>query len=156
MRSAAEGRNRLPAALASGAIAIFANSLTLRAADLLGIDTARGGLLRLLTSGLVAALPRTPSGADMATQLRKATAAGGVQTTFHFGVGLLMAVAYACACEPWASRRPISCGLVCGALVWLANAFWVLPAAGEGVAGAAHLTWLGMAWFAAAHAPMAK
>jgi len=143
--------DRLPAALTSSAIAIVANTLALRAADLIGLATARGGLLRLLTQGVAAALRPAPSGVVLAAQVRAAAAVGGVQTAFHLGVGLLMGGAYAFACEPWALRRPCSSGIVCGVLIWLANAFWVLPVTGEGVAGAAHLTGFGITWFAAAH-----
>jgi hypothetical protein len=92
MSSAAEGRIRLPAALTSGAIAIVVNTLAL-AADHFGLATARGGLLRLVTLAAAAALPQTASGAALAARLRAAAAFAGVQTAFHLGVGLLMAVA---------------------------------------------------------------
>jgi hypothetical protein len=35
--------------------------------------------------------------------------------------------------------------------VWLLNAFAVLPATGEGIAGIAHLTPAGIVWYAVAH-----
>jgi hypothetical protein len=151
MRSSAEGWGRLPAALTSAAVAIAANTLALRASDAFGLETARGGLLRLLTLCITAPLRRTPSGAVLAAQVQEAAASSGIKTIFHLGVGLLMGVVYALACEPWALRRPWTCGFICGLLVWLVNALWVLPAAGEGIAGAVHLTWLGTVWFAAAH-----
>jgi len=151
MKFSAEARQRLPAVLMSAAVAIVANTLALHAADAFGLPTARGGLLHLLTSCIAAVLRRNPSGAVLATQVQVAAASSSIQIAFHLGMGLMMGVVYAFVCEPWALRRPWSCGLVCGLFVWLANALWVLPATGEGIAGAAHLTWLGIAWFAAAH-----
>ncbi len=141
----------VPAALMSAAVAIVANTLALHAADAIGLATARGGLLQLLASYITAMLRRNPSGTVLAMQIQVAAASSSIQVGFHLGVGLLMGVVYALACEPWALRWPWSCGFVCGLLVWLANALWVLPATGEGIAGASHLTWLGIAWFAAAH-----
>ncbi len=141
----------MPAVFTSAAVAIVANTLALGSAAALWLATARGGLLRLLTLCITAALRQAPSGAVLAAQVQEAAASCGFKTTFHLGVGLLMGVVYALACEPWALRRPWICGFVCGLLVWLVNALWVLPATGEGIAGAAHLTWVGIAWFAAAH-----
>ena len=42
--------SRLGAALIAGAVAIVLNTLALKAADLVHLETAHGGLLRLLTS----------------------------------------------------------------------------------------------------------
>jgi hypothetical protein len=62
-----------------------------------------------------------------------------------------MAIAYAFALEPRLPGRPLFKGLIYAVAVWLLNAFVVLPATGEGIAGVAHLTFAGIAWFAAAH-----
>jgi hypothetical protein len=44
--------NRFGAALLAGSVAIILNTLALNAADLFGLETAHGGLLRLIVSSL--------------------------------------------------------------------------------------------------------
>lgn len=125
--------NRLNAGLAAGSGAIVLNTLALKAADLVPLATAHGGLLRLVR--ILLPLPATPA----------------FQTAFHLAVGILMALFYAYALEPLLPGRPLAKGLLYAGLVWLANAFLVLPLTGEGIAGLAHLTIAGALWFAAAH-----
>jgi hypothetical protein len=57
------------------------------------------------------------------------------KTGFHIVVGLLMAVFYAFLLEPILPGSALAKGLVFALLVWLANAFIVLPWIGEGLAG---------------------
>src|SRR5258705_5273438 len=74
------------------------------------------------------------------------------QTGFHLLVGLLMALFYAIALEPYLPRSTAAKGWLYAIAVWLINACVVLPATGEGFAGSAHLTTAGMLWYAASHA----
>jgi len=144
-------RPAIGAALAAGSIAIVLNSLALKAADLINLPTAKGGLLRLVTPWLSPLL-----GASGVA--RGWTAVGGpppksptFQIGFHLAVGILMALAYAFVIERRLPGRPLVKGLLYALAVWLLNAFVVLPVTGEGIAGATHLTIAGMMWFAAAH-----
>ncbi len=73
------------------------------------------------------------------------------KTGFHILVGLLMAVFYAFVLEPVLSGSARVKGLVYALLVWLANAFIVLPWIGEGIAGSRYLSAAGMIYFATAH-----
>jgi hypothetical protein len=128
---------RAAAALLAGAVAIVVNTAALAAAALVPLETARGGLLRLLVMLTGGAVP-VPAGSAF-------------QTGFHIAVGLAMALVYAYALEPYLRGPGWVRGLVYAAAAWLANALVVLPATGEGFAGGRHLTLAGMAWFAAAH-----
>ena len=140
------GRSRTAAGAAAGAVAILVNTLALAAADLVPLETARGGLLRFLANGLVPAFRAT--GADAAQALLRSPT---FKQGFHVAVGLLMAQFYAHVIEPafpgpvW--RRSLFYALA----VWLVNAIVILPANGEGFAGRFGLTLAGMGWFAAAH-----
>jgi hypothetical protein len=73
------------------------------------------------------------------------------KTGFHIFAGLLMTLFYAHVLEPILPRSALAKGLLYALLVWLANAFIVLPWIGEGIAGSAHLSAAGMIYFAAAH-----
>ena len=53
--------------------------------------------------------------------------------------------------EPILSGPALVKGLVYSLLVWLTNAFIVLPRIGEGSAGSRYLSAAGMTYFAAAH-----
>lgn len=121
------------AGIVAGAAAIVINTLALKAADLVPLATAHGGLLRLVRKVL-------PLPAD-----------GGFQVIFHLIVGLLMALFYAWLLEPRLRGGAVLKGILYAAVVWLLNALVVLPLTGEGFAGSAHLTMAGMIWFAAAH-----
>ena len=143
--------NRVLAALLAGVVAIVLNILALKAADLVPLATARGGLLRLITPWLsdplehlgVSRLWNVVSGPPPSTPT--------FQLGFHVFVGLLMAMFYAFFIEPLPPRRAWIKGVVYAAGVWILNAAVILPATGEGFAGRNHLTIAGMVWFAAAH-----
>ena len=109
--------------------------MALAAAQLIPLETAHGGLLKLLAtvSGIAA-----PKGAAF-------------QAEFHIFVGLGMALFYAYAVEPFLTGPAWSRGLVYGVAAWLTNAAIVLPLTGEGFAGDNDLSISGMVWFAAAH-----
>lgn len=73
------------------------------------------------------------------------------KTGFHIVVGLLTAVFRVFGLEPILSGPALLKGLVYSLLVWLTNAFIVLPRIGEGSAGSRYLSAAGMTYFAAAH-----
>jgi len=141
----------LGASLLAGPIAIVVNTAMLEAADWIPLVTARGGLLKLLKMYLSA--PLTGLGiADLWAALTlPAPDTHAFKTGFHIVVGLLMAVFYAYVLEPMLPRSALVKGLLYALLVWLANAFIVLPWIGEGIAGSAFLSAGGMLYFAAAH-----
>lgn len=128
---------RFSAALLAGAVAIALNIAALSAADLVPLTTARGGLLRLLILLSGGVIPTPPSAT--------------FQAAFHVAVGLAMALFYAYALEPLLRGPAWARGALYALLVWLANAFIVLPATGEGIAGSRNLSMAGIIWFAAAH-----
>jgi hypothetical protein len=142
---------RMAAGLAGGVIAIVANTMVLKAADFVPVATAKGGLLRLIRPWFEPLL-----GKAGVTHLWSAV--GGpspeapmFQIGFHLTVGLLMALVYALALEPALPGRAWMKGALYAIGMWILNAAVVLPATGEGFAGAAHLTLTGMVWFAGAH-----
>jgi hypothetical protein len=141
----------LGASLLAGLIAIVANTLILEAADWIPLVTARGGLLKLLRiyfSGPLAGL----GVADLWASLHLPGPDTGVfKSGFHIVVGLAMAVFYGLVLEPLLPGSPLAKGLAYALLVWLANAFIVLPWIGEGVAGSRYLSAAGMIYFAMAH-----
>lgn len=143
--------SRLVAALFAGAIAIGANTALLLGADAIGLTTARGGLLRLLRDIAGALAPRLNLAGAWNDVLAPATSGQGFQIGFHLVVGLLMAIFYAFALEPILPGRPLVKGLIYALMVWLLNAFAVLPLTGEGIAGSNHLGAAGMVGFALAH-----
>jgi hypothetical protein len=144
-------KSRLAPALISGSTAIVLNTLALKAADLVPLATAKGGLLRLLSSWCAAPLEAT--GIASAWSRAGAPAPDGpvFQTGFHLFVGILMALFYAYALEPVLPGRAAGKGAAYAVAVWLLNAIVVLPATGEGFAGSANLTLAGIVWYAAAH-----
>jgi hypothetical protein len=135
MVSSGLNMSRIFAALIAGAIAITLNSLLLRAADLISLATAHGGLLRLLQITTGIHLPATAA----------------FRWEFHAAVGMAMAIVYAFVLEPSLPGASVMKGLLCAFAVWVLNAAVVLPLTGERFAGSRHLTLAGMAWFAAAH-----
>lgn len=140
---------RLVAGLVSGAVAITLNTLALKAADRVPLATAHGGLLRFIRRSV----PHTFRAFAHVWGRLGGPAVGSAtfQTIFHVFVGFLMALFYAYALEPVLRGGALMKGLIYAGVMWFLNAFWILPATGEGVAGSAHLTLAGMAWFAAAH-----
>jgi hypothetical protein len=150
MTSSAAPRSRLFAALISGAIAILLNTFALKAADLIPLATARGGLLRLMTSWLMAASHAVGLG-SLWTEFAPLPASAAFQTGFHLVVGIAMALLYGFVLERILNGPAWLKGLQYAVLMWLINAMVILPSTGEGFAGSAHLSLAGMLWFAAAH-----
>lgn len=149
-RQAGATFSRLFAALLAGAIAILINTALLALADVIGITTSRGGLLRLVRD-IAAKLASSTGSQDLWTALDPVTTTGAFKTGFHIFVGLLMALFYAYVLEPILPGRPWVKGLIYAGLVWLLNAFLVLPLLGEGIAGSALLGLGGIAGFALIH-----
>ena len=143
--------HRLAAALLAGSVAIVLNTVALKAADLVPLATARGGLLRLITPWLSLPLERLGIASLWSTLGGPAPNTPVFQTGFHLFVGILMALFYAFILEPRLPGGAWLKGLIYAAAVWILNAAFVLPATGEGFAGSAHLSLAGMIWFAAAH-----
>jgi hypothetical protein len=143
--------NRLGAAMVAGSVAIVLNTLALAAADLFHLETAHGGLLRLIVSSLPSSVDRLGIASTWAAMNGPPISSKTFQTGFHLFVGLLMALFYALILEPFLPRGPAAKGWIYAIGVWLLNASIVLPASGEGFAGSAHLTAAGMLWYAASH-----
>ena len=143
--------NRVVAALLAGALAIVLNTFALKAADLVPLATARGGLLRLITPWLSQPLEHLGVSRLWAMVGGPAPSTPAFEIGFHIFVGLLMAMFYALLLEPLPPKRAWTKGLFYAASVWILNAAVILPATGEGFAGRSHLTTAGMLWFGAAH-----
>jgi hypothetical protein len=143
--------NRILAALLAGIVAIALNTLVLKAADLMPLATARGGLLRLITRWLSEPLEHLGIPRLWAMVGGPAPGSPAFQIGFHILVGLLMAIFYALLLESLPPKRAWIKGLLYAASVWILNAAVILPATGEGFAGRDHLTITGIIWFAAAH-----
>ena len=126
---------RSVASLCAGAIAIAINVAALWSADLFHVQTAHGGLLKLLVQLTGLPAPRH----------------GGFDIVFHVVVGLVMAVVYGLLLKPLWRWPPWLLGVIYAAVTWIANAFVVLPIIGEGIAGSFTLSTAGILWFAAAH-----
>jgi len=142
---------RLGAALLAGSVAIVLNTLALNAADLFDLETAHGGLLRLIVSSLPSSVDRLGIASSWSAINGPPINSKSFQTGFHLLVGLLMALFYAFALEPYLPRSTAAKGWLYAIGVWLINACIVLPATGESFAGSAHLTTAGMLWYAASH-----
>jgi hypothetical protein len=143
--------NRFGAALLAGSVAIVLNTLALNAADLFDLETAHGGLLRLIVSSLPSSIDRLGIASSWAAINGPPINSKSFQTGFHLLVGLLMALFYAFVLEPYLPRSTAVKGWLYAIGVWLINACVVLPATGEGFAGSAHLNVAGMLWYAASH-----
>jgi hypothetical protein len=143
--------NRPGAALLAGGAAIVLNTLALSAADLFDLETAHGGLLRLIVSSLPSSVDRLGIASTWAAMNGPPVFSKTFQTGFHLFVGLLMALFYAFVLEPFLPRSTAAKGWIYAIGVWLINASIVLPASGEGFAGSAYLTVAGMLWYAASH-----
>jgi hypothetical protein len=141
----------LGAALLAGGVAIVLNTLALSVADLFHLETARGGLLRLIVSSLPGSVDRLRITSIWAALNGPPISSKSFQTGFHLFVGLLMALFYAFVLEPVLPRSTAAKGWIYAIGVWLINASVVLPASGEGFAGSAHLTTVGIIWYAACH-----
>ena len=143
--------SRLDASLTAGAIAIAVNTALLAGADAIGFTTARGGLLRLLKDLAAQAAPHVGLADTWNNVLAPATSGDLFRNVFHVVVGLLMALFYAYILEPILPGKPLVKGLLYALIVWLLNAFVVLPAIGEGIAGSRYLGLPGMIGFAVIH-----
>jgi hypothetical protein len=143
---------RLPSALAAGSIAIIVNTLALKAADLISLPTAKGGLLRLVSSWSTPILGQLGMTYTWTSLELPTVASPFFQTGFHLFVGMLMALFYGYIVEPLLpGLNDILKGATYAVIVWILNAFVVLPLTSEGIAGVAHLTIAGILWYAAAH-----
>jgi hypothetical protein len=137
LRAIAARSFNLRAALLAGLIAILANTAILIMADRFHVITARGGLLTLLLAIIGPPIPH-------------AIATWQFQQFFHIAVGIAMLTVYA-ATLGRLSVPAIAKGLFATAVVWLANAAFILPAIGQGFAGSSILSPWGMTIFAVAH-----
>jgi hypothetical protein len=137
-------------ALGAGAIALVVNFALLGLADRLGIVTARGGFQRLAKLQ-VGPLLQASGVAKAWSALRLPEPNSALfQIGFKVAVGLVMALIYV-VIEPYLPGTRIVKGLTYALIIWLINAAAVLPALGEGFAGANSLTATGMIAFAVAH-----
>ena len=137
--------------LLAGAIAITLNTAALAAADWIPLVTARGGLLKPLTIYFGPSLSRAGVGSSWVGLGLPVPGGTTFQLGFHVLVGLAMAVFYGVVLAPRLLGKPWRNGLLYAGVVWLANAFIILPWLGEGVAGSRDLGTPGMVYFAAAH-----
>ena len=126
---------RIAGSLYAGTIAIALNEAALLGANLVHLQTAHGGLLKLFVQ-----LTGVPAPHDDTFNIG-----------FHVTVGLIMAVVYGLVLQPLWRGPPWLLGLAYAAVVWIANAFVLLPLIGQGIAGSATLSTAGILWFAAAH-----
>jgi hypothetical protein len=143
--------SRLLPTLLAGTVAIIINTFALKAADWVPLATAKGGRRRLLSLWLLPFLQRIALASAWSSLGLPNAASPLFQTGFHLLVGVLMAIFYAYLIEPLLPAGDLFKGLAYGVAVWLLNAFVVLPATGEGIAGVVHLRPVGMIWYAAAH-----
>lgn len=135
----------------AGLIAIMINTALLQVADLIPLQTAHGGLLKLLQL-LVSDMVRASGLTNIWLSAGFPAADTAVfKLGFHILIGLLMAVIYAVMLEPLLTGSAIKKGLLYALLVWLVNAMIILPWIGEGFAGNLHLSLAGMLYFFVAH-----
>jgi hypothetical protein len=144
--------NRLRSALLAGLIAIISNTLALKAADLISLPTAHGGLLRLITLGFSGVLQQSGISSAWIQMGAPAPNSPTFQIGFHIFVGLVMSIFYAFVLEPLIPWGATVKGLAYATGLWLINAMIILPVTGEGFAGTANLSVAGILWFAVAHA----
>lgn len=137
-------------ALLAGGLGLAVNLSLLGLADRLGIVTARGGFQRLVKLWTGPALRQL--GVDRAWAWLHLPDPGSALFTngFKIAVGLAMAVIYLWL-EPFLPGPAPVKGLTYALLVWLINAGIVLPALGQGFAGAGILSAAGIGAFAIAH-----
>lgn len=141
----------IAAALSAGGVAIAINTVVLFAASSIPLVTAHGGLLtvikllagKLLVASGVAGLWQAAHLPEVRSMI--------FQVGFHVVIGLGMAVFYALMVEPRLGGAAWRKGLIYAVAIWLLNAFLILPAIGEGIAGSHSITMGGMLYFAMAH-----
>lgn len=139
------------AGLIAGAIAIAINILLLNLFDALGVETARGGLQKLVKRWMSEPLVQTGVSHAWGSIGLPGPETPLFRTGFKVIVGLIMATAYTVLLEPWLPGGWLRKGLVAAIPFWLINAVVVLPLLGEGFAGARLLSPLGMVCYAVAH-----
>ena len=139
------------AALLAGLIAIIINTALLHLAKFIPLEIQGGGLLKLLKMGFGDVLAASPINGIWHYLHMPAPDSEVFKTLFHVGVGLAMALVYAALIEPRLQGPAWLKGLLYALLVWLLNAFVLLPWVGEGVAGTGHLSLAGIAYYAIAH-----
>ena len=138
-------------ALLAGLIAILINTALLHMAEFIPLKVQGAGLfkgLKLVFGGFVA---QTPLPALWAQLHLPAPESAKFKFWFHAVVGLVMAVVYAALLEPRLPGPAWVKGLLYALLAWLLNAFVLLPAIGEGVAGVHQSTPAGIAYYGIAH-----
>lgn len=142
---------RLTIGFVAGVLALVVNTALLQAASMAGIETGRGGLLRL-TEMLLERLVHFVSSAKPGSHVSVLpVSAHWFLTFFRIATGLFMAELYACVLEPKLPKGIWKQGLIFGTAVWLFNSFVVLPSTGGGIAGSRHLGLPGILCFAVAH-----
>ena len=138
-------------ALGAGLIAILINTLLLYLADFIPLQTAHGGLLNLLTIWMGPGLQKIGI-YNYWHGLGLPSPSGGIfKMGFHIAVGLGMALVYAFVVEPRVPGPAWIKGLLYAFILWLINAFFILPLIGEGIAGSRHLNFAGVTYYASAH-----
>jgi hypothetical protein len=85
-------RSRLTPAVVAGSLAISLNTVVLKAADLIHLPTAHGGLLRLLSFGFSKPLQQSGIASIWWAFGAPALATQTFQIGFHILVGLMMAL----------------------------------------------------------------
>jgi hypothetical protein len=145
-------KSRLSSALVAGSAAMFVSTVALKAVDLAPLATAKGGLLRLMSSWFSPLLGQIGV-FDLWLQMGLPGAGSPVfQSGFHLVMGLLMAIFYAYVVEPLLPMTDdIVKGIIYALGMWLLNAFVILPLTGKDIDGIAHMTLAGIFWCAAAH-----
>lgn len=138
-------------ALLAGAVAVAVNLALLSAARWIPLATGNGVLLKVIQIYLgrqvtASGLPALWTGVGLPGPENHF-----FLLSFHTGVGLLMALAYAFVIEPILRGSPWVKGSVYAAGVWLINAFAALPLIGAGIAGIRTLSLGGILYFAVAH-----
>ena len=139
------------AAFWAGLIAIIVNTALLHLAEVIPLKTEAGGLLKLLKMGFGDAIAHSFISETWIRLQLPAPDSAIFKTGFHIAVGLSMALVYAAYLEPRLAGSAWRKGLLYACGLWLINAFVILPWIGEGIAGNAHLSFAGMAYYAAAH-----
>ena len=140
-------KNVLVSGLQAGTIAIIINILLLQLGAAVGMQTGHGGLLKwsVMQLHLGPIQWQQPPLSSLPMVVWK--------IGFHFVVGIGMALFYAILLEPLLRTRftPMQSGLLYALLVWLVNAFVILPGLSMGIAGSAVIPLSGMLYFAFAH-----
>jgi hypothetical protein len=137
-------------ALTGGAAGLVINYILLGLADYLHIVTARGGFQRLTKIWLADPLISSGVAAKWSSLGLPDPGSALFMNGFKIVVGLVFALIYV-AIKPWLPGGVLVKGLTYAALIWFINAALVLPLLGEGFAGTASLSWLGILAFAIAH-----